>query len=58
VQVVYVELVALGANVLEVSESALELAYEYQRCNILTPKFYDDGLRIAVATVAEAVSSQ
>lgn len=54
VQVVYVELVALGAKVLEVSESALELADEYQRRNILTPKFYDDGLHIAIATVAEA----
>lgn len=54
VQVVYVELVVLGAKVLEVSESALELADEYQRRNILTPKFYDDGLHIAIATVAEA----
>ena len=54
VQVLYAELVAMGAEVLEVTESALELADEYQRRNILSPKFYDDGLHIALATVAEA----
>ena len=35
-------------------EAALELADEYQKRNILTPNFYDDGLHIAIATVAEA----
>ena len=54
VQVLYAELVAMEAEILEVTESALELADEYQRRNILTPKFYDDGLHIALATVAEA----
>lgn len=54
VQVIYAELVALGAEILRISESALELADEYQKRNILTPKFYDDGLHIAIATVAEA----
>ncbi|MEJ5311187.1 MAG: hypothetical protein WHX52_15590 [Anaerolineae bacterium] len=54
VQAIYAELVTLGAELLEVSESALELADEYQQRNILTPKFYADGLHIAIATVAEA----
>jgi hypothetical protein len=54
VQIVYAELVAMGAEILDISESALELADEYQKRNILTPKFYDDGLHIAIATVAEA----
>ena len=54
VQVVYVELIALNAEVLTVEESALELADEYQKRGILTSNFYDDGLHIALATVAEA----
>jgi hypothetical protein len=54
VQVVYAELVALGAEIIAVGESALELADEYQRRSILTPNYYDDGLHIAIATVAEA----
>jgi hypothetical protein len=54
VQVVYAELVAMEAEILQISESALELADEYQKRNVLTPKFYDDGLHIAIATVAEA----
>ncbi|HKH46817.1 MAG TPA: hypothetical protein VKM72_19335 [Thermoanaerobaculia bacterium] len=37
-----------------VTEEALELADAYQRRGILTPKFYDDGLHIALASVAEA----
>ena len=54
VQNVYLELVALNAEIYVVSEAALELADEYQKRNILTPNFYDDSLHIAVATVAEA----
>ena len=54
VQVVYAELIALNAEVLTVEESALELADEYQKRGILTSNFYDDGLHIALATVAEA----
>ena len=53
-QVVYAELIALNAEVLTVKESALELADEYQKRGILTSNFYDDGLHIALATVAEA----
>lgn len=36
-----------------VTEQAIELADVYQRRQILTTKFYDDSLHIAVATVAE-----
>ena len=54
VQAVYAELVSLDAEVLTVDESALDLAEEYQKRGILTPNFYDDGLHIALATVAEA----
>jgi len=34
-------------------ETALDLADRYQHRGILTPKFYDDGLHIALATVTE-----
>lgn len=54
VQVIYAELIALNAEILAVEEGALELADEYQNHGILTPNFYDDGLHIALATVAEA----
>jgi hypothetical protein len=54
VQVVYAELVALKAEIVEVSDNAIELADEYQRRGILTSHFYNDGLHIAIATVAEA----
>lgn len=37
-----------------VTEEVINLAEAYQRRNILTPKFYDDGLHIALASVAEA----
>jgi len=36
-----------------VSEEVIELAEAYQRRRILTPKYYDDGLHIALASVAE-----
>jgi hypothetical protein len=54
VQSVYAELVSLNAEILTVDESALGLAEEYQKRGILTTNFYDDGLHIALATVAEA----
>jgi len=54
VQFLYAELLTVGAEIVEATESALELADAYQEHRILTPKFYDDGLHIAVATVAEA----
>jgi hypothetical protein len=54
VQAVYAALLMLGAEIIEATESALELADAYQAHHILTPKFYDDGLHIAIATVGEA----
>jgi hypothetical protein len=49
----YSELVTLGAEVLDVDDSVIRLADIYQQRKILTPKFYDDGLHIGLATSAE-----
>ncbi len=54
VQELYAELLTLNPEIVEATESALELADAYQARNILTPKFYDDGLHIALATIAQA----
>lgn len=54
IQQLYAELLTLNAEVLKVDEATLELADQYQRRRILTPKFYDDGVHIALATIAEA----
>ncbi len=54
VQIVYAELLNMGAEIIEATEDALELADAYQAHHILTPKFYDDALHIAVATVGGA----
>ncbi len=49
----YAELLELNPDILEITEEVLALAETYQQRNILTPKFYDDGVHIAVASVAE-----
>jgi hypothetical protein len=49
----YAELLELGTEVLEVGEEVVRLADVYQARRILTPKFYDDGVHIALATVAQ-----
>lgn len=49
----YAELLALHPEILETDEQALMLSEIYQQRNILTPKFYDDGVHIALATIAE-----
>ncbi len=54
VQALYAELLMFNSEIIEATESALELAEVYQTRNILTPNFYADGLHIAVATIAEA----
>lgn len=54
VQLLYAELLTLDPEMIEATENALELADAYQARNILTPKFYDDGLHIALAIIAEA----
>jgi len=53
VQMLYAELLELRAERVATTETALDLADRYQRRGILTPKFYDDGLHIALATVTE-----
>ena len=53
VQERYEELLDLDAEVLKVDPEVLHLANTYQARKILTPKFYDDGLHIALATVAD-----
>jgi hypothetical protein len=53
VQQKYADLLALGAEILEVDPGIIALANVYQERKILTPKFYDDGLHIALATAAE-----
>lgn len=54
VQELYAELLTLDPEIIEVTGSALELADAYQSRNILTPNFRNDGLPIALATIAEA----
>ena len=49
----FAEIRALGAEFLEMDKSVLRLADMYQARRILTPKFYDDGVHIALATVAQ-----
>ena len=45
-------LLEYNPEVLEISESALELSEEYLKRKILTPKFRDDALHIALASLA------
>ncbi len=49
----YGEILSLGAETLLITPQAQELADVYQARNVLSPKFYDDGLHIALASVAE-----
>lgn len=53
IQVQYEDFLVLNPEILEVTEEALVLAEVYQRRQIVTPKFYTDGLHIAIATIAE-----
>ena len=48
------DLLNLTPETLVVTPEVLALADAYQEHGILTPKFYDDRLHIAVATVGEA----
>ena len=49
----YAALLNLDCELLEVTPEAMALADLYQQGGILTPKFYDEGLHIALATIAE-----
>jgi hypothetical protein len=53
IQLLYIELLTLSADVVQSTQATLELADAYQQRGILTPKYYDDGLHIALATIAE-----
>src|SRR5215204_2970544 len=50
----YEEILAGEHELIASGPEAIELADGYQRRGILTPKYYDDGLHIALASVAEA----
>lgn len=52
VQDKYSEFLAFKPMIIELSEESFELAKTYQTRQILTPKFYNDGLHIALATIA------
>lgn len=52
VQAAYEELLSLDAEVLLVTDEALDLADAYLARGVLTPKFYDDATHIALATLA------
>lgn len=43
----------LGPEPVAVTQEALTLADAYQEHGIVTPKFYADGMHIALATIAE-----
>jgi hypothetical protein len=49
----YEELFAFSPELLEVTGQAIELASIYQSRGILTPNFFNDGLHIALATIAQ-----
>ena len=53
VQTLYSEIMACAPELIGVSSEALALADAYQQRGILTPKFYDDGLHLALATIAD-----
>lgn len=45
------ELLEIGCDILIVDDESVSLANQYQERKILTPKFFNDGLHIAIATV-------
>lgn len=54
VRALYAELVQLNPAILTITPEVIDLASHYQQRGILTPKYYDDGLHIALATVFES----
>ena len=50
---IYQELLNLPHEFVNIVPDMVELANAYQQHNILTPKYYDDGLHIAIATITE-----
>jgi len=53
VRLKYDELLAMNAETIAITDSAIELAEAYQRRQIISKKLAADALHIAVATVAE-----
>ena len=49
----YKKLLTLEVEIVKITNEATKLANTYQSQQILTEKFYDDGLHIALATIAE-----
>ena len=47
----YYEILNINSNILKITEETLSLAEEYQKRLILTKKYFDDGLHIAIATI-------
>ena len=53
VRMKYDEILGLNHELVASGQEAIELADKYQMRKILTPKYYADGLHIALATIAE-----
>lgn len=53
IQALYAELQMIHPTMVLTTEAVIALADQYQARHILTPKYYDDGLHIALATIAE-----
>jgi predicted nucleic acid-binding protein len=53
VQKKYNELLKYNSEILKITAEVINLAAEYQKRKILTPKYFDDGLHIALAIIAE-----
>ncbi len=51
VRSVLADLLSAGAERADVSDEVVRLADTFQTRGVLTPKFYDDGLHVALATV-------
>lgn len=49
----FVQLLSYHPEVLPISNASLALSHLYQERQILTPKYFNDGVHIALATVAE-----
>jgi len=53
IQLLYADLITWQSEFVVATKNAFELANIYQQRKILTPKYYDDGLHVALATIAQ-----
>jgi len=51
VKTTYQEILSYNSLYLEIDDSTIALAEYYQKRNVLSEKFFDDGLHIALATI-------